>query len=120
MGGLDAGKYKLSNPSQLAIASSNNIFIIDVENLVVFDQYGSGIRIITMEKKLKSIRILFDNLIICSENEVFYSFLKSPDPKLNKLSLAGIETPEIISAILFNSRLYILTKESIQIFNKIN
>ena len=62
LGGFDAGKYLLSNPSQLAIASSNNIYVIDKLNIVVFDQYGNGISIINVDKKLKSIRILFDQL----------------------------------------------------------
>ena len=120
IGGFDAGKYQLSNPTQLAIASSNNVFVIDGKDVVVFDQYGNGISSISVEKNLKSIRILFDQIIICAEYEIFHSFLKDPDAKLNKLSLSGIEIPEIISAILLNNKLYVLTKKSVLIFNKIN
>lgn len=119
LGGFDAGKYLLSNPSQLAIASSNNIYVLDKLNIVVFDQYGNGISIINTDKKLKSIRILFDQLIVCTENEVYHSFLRSPDSKLNVLTLSGIETAEIISAILLNNKLYVLTNKSVLIFNKI-
>ena len=120
IGGIDAGKYQLSNPTQLAISSSNNVFVIDGLDIVVFDQYGNGISAISVEKNLKSIRILFDQIIICTEYEIFHSFLKDPDAKLNKLSLSGIEIPEIISAILLNNKLYVLTKKSVLIFNKIN
>ena len=118
-GGLDAGKYQLSNPTQLAIASSNNIFVIDGKDIVVFDQYGNGVSRIYVDKILKSIRILFDQLVVCTENEVYHSFLKDPESNLNRLSLSGIEVPTINSAILFNKKLYVLTNKSVLIFNKI-
>lgn len=118
-GGFDAGKYQLKNPHQLAITSSNNIFVIDENDIVVFDSYGNGFSRISVEKELRSIRILFDQMIVCTENEIFHSFLKVSDSKLNRLILSGTDIPEIVSAILFNNKLYVLTNQSVLIFNKI-
>lgn len=118
-GGFNAGKYQLLNPTQLAIASSNNIFVIDGKDIVVFDQYGNGVSRIYVDKELKSIRILFDQLVVCTDSEVYYSFLKDPDSELNRITISGADVPGIVSAILFNKKLYILTARSVLIFNKI-
>lgn len=119
-GGIDAGKYQLKNPKQLAISSGNNIYIIDGTKIIVFDHFGNGINIIETSLELIGIRILFDQLIVCTYDEIFLATLKSGDSKLTKIELSGNETKNIKSAILFNSKFYVLTSNSILIFNKIN
>lgn len=116
-GGFDAGNFMLKNPTQLAIASNGNVFVADDDRIVVFDQYGSGMLIINMATKINSVRILFDQLTITSETEVFYSNLKVIDAKLTSVSLSGLDDlPKIISAIIFNGNLYILTEKSLLVF----
>jgi len=120
-GGFDAGKYQLLNPKQLAISSANEIFIIDGADIIIFDSFGNGTNRISIDSSLSSIRILFDQLTICNGSEIYYSNLKSTDSKFTRLDLADfqIET-QIISAILFNSKLYVLTEHELLIFNKNN
>jgi len=118
-GGFDAGKYQLSDPIQLAINSLNNIFVIDETEIKVFDHYGNGISIIDTETKLKSIRILFDQLTACTDKDIYYANLKVLDPKLSRIVLSGFDCTEIVSAIMFNNKLYVLAKDKILIFNKI-
>lgn len=118
-GGFDAGNFMLKNPSQLSIASNNNIFVADDKSVIVFDQYGNGVLKINMETSVNSIRILFDQLTITSAKEIFYSNLKVLDAKLTAVSLSGInELPNIKSAIIFNNKLYVLTDKSLLIFIK--
>ncbi len=118
-GGFDAGKFMLSNPLQLAIASNNNVFIIDGDNIIVFDQYGNGILKINVQEKLNSIRILFDHLIVTTEKEIYYSNLRLPEAQLSVLNLLGIEAiPKIVSSIIFNNKLYALSKDSILVFRR--
>lgn len=118
-GGFDAGKFILSNPLQLAIASNNNVFIIDGDNIIVFDQYGNGILKINLQAKLNSIRILFDQLTVTSDKEIFYSNLRSPDTQLSVINLLGIDSiPEIVSSIIFNNKLYVLSKNSVMVFRR--
>ncbi len=120
-GGFDAGKYQLSDPTQLAISSSNNIFIVDGTDIFIFDNFGNGHRIINVDKPIKSIRILFDQLVISTGDEIYHTYLKSAESKLTKLNLAGFEiTDNIISAILLNNRLYVLTPKELLVFNQIN
>ena len=119
-GGMDAGNFMLNDPTQLAISSLNNVYVIDGENIVVFDQYGNGISRIQFKQKLNSIRILFDLMIITTDNEIFFNDLRNDDSKPSTIALIGIdEVPKIISAIVFNNKLYVLTKNTILAFNKV-
>jgi len=120
-GGFDAGKFQLSNPVQLAISSTTNIYVVDESNIVVYDHFGNGISRINTEIKLNSIRILFDNLIACSNEVILFSNLKLPETKLIKLPVAGVDSmPQIVSAIYFNNKVYVLTSNTISIFGKVN
>jgi len=119
-GGFDAGKYQLRNPKSLAVSSNGNIFIIDEDKIVVFDQYGNGLGKISSEINLKSIRILFDQLTTNSDEEILFANLKNPELKFVKLELSGIDDlPEIVSSIIFSDKLYVLTPETILIFSKL-
>lgn len=120
-GGFDSGIYQLSKPTKLAISSSNKIFVIDNEDVFVFDDFGNGIAIINIGKQLNSIRILFDQLIITTCDEIYYINLKTLDSKVNKFNLLGFdELPKIVSAILMNDKLYVLDSKDILIFNKVD
>ena len=116
-GGFDAGKYQLANPTQLAINSLNDIFVIDGNDIMVFDQYGNGVSKINVGESLRSIRILFDQMVVCTSNEIYYTSLKLADPKLNQVSLSEFDVTEIVSAIMINSKLYVLTEKTILVFN---
>jgi hypothetical protein len=118
-GGLDAGNYMLNDPKQLAISADNNAFIIDGSELVVFDQFGNGIKKINFEKILNSVRILFNKLIVTTEDKIYFVNLNSVDQKLSELKLIGLEEkPQIVSAILFGNNLYVLSTDSIMIFKQ--
>lgn len=120
-GGFDAGKYQLTNPKQLAISSWNYIFVIDGSDIVIFDNFGNGTNRISIDKPVNSIRILFDHMIICNGEEVYHSYLKSIDSKFTKIYLAGFEIDQkIISGILLNNRLYILTAKKLLVFDQNN
>ncbi|MHB8579651.1 MAG: NHL repeat-containing protein [Ignavibacteriaceae bacterium] len=118
-GGYDAGNYSLIDPISLAVAQNGNIFVVDKKRVVVFDQYGNGINILTEDNNIKSIRIIFDNLIINSKNAIYYSNLSSPDLALTKIIFSGNdEVKNIVSSLIFNDKLYILTSNKIFVYQK--
>lgn len=120
-GGFDAGNFRLNNPIQLAIASNNNIYVIDGNEIVVFDQYGNGLRKIDCGSELRSIRIIFNYLVITTEDKIFLSNLNLPDAKLSEISLTNFEDKlNTVSAIYINNNLFVLSKESIHLFKQIN
>ncbi len=120
-GGYDYGNYSLKNPKQLAVSMSNNLFVIDGNEIIIFDQYGSGVGKLEGSEEFKSIRIVFNIMTLTTGNKVYFSDLKSSPFRLNEVKLSGLDRlPEIVSAFQFKEKLYVLTKKRILIFNKIN
>lgn len=119
-GGFDAGNFMLNNPTQLAIASNNNIYVIDSDKIVVYDQFGNGVQKINCGFELRSIRILFNNLVVTSDDKILFANLNLPDVKLSEIKLLEMENPlNIVSAIYFNNKLFILSTNSVHLFKQI-
>jgi DNA-binding beta-propeller fold protein YncE len=117
-GGYDAGKYTLSDPLKLAVSPNNDIYVIDDKRIVVFDQYGNGLSIINSGENLKGINIIFSNMTVNTDSKILFANLSSPELALNTLSLNGIDiTKDIISSLIFNGKLYVLTPNKILVFD---
>lgn len=118
-GGYDAGAYSLADPLSLAIAQNGNIFVVDKKRIILFDQYGNGINTLKEENKFTSIRIVFDNLTVNSQSEVYYADLALPQLSLTKINFSGNdEVKDIVSSLIFNNKLYILTQTKIFVYQK--
>ncbi len=119
-GGIDAGKFQLNDPSQLAISSANNIYVTDNKDIFIFDNFGNGIAKLQFENTLRSIRILFNNLVITdTDNNIFYSNLKTGNGNVSRLEFDySFKDVNISSALMLNSKLYILTANNIFVFSK--
>ena len=119
-GGYDYGNYALQKPVQLAVSMQNNIFVIDGNQIIIFDQYGNGTGNITGIEEFTSIRIIFEWLTVTSKDKIYLANLRSPEMSLKEVLLEGIEDKlEIVSALIFNNKLYVLTKKEILIFNRL-
>lgn len=117
IGGYDYGSFTLSNPKQLAISMDNNIYVIDGSVIYIFDNYGTALGLIEAEEELKSIRIIFSWLTTNTEEKIYISNLKSVENKLIEAILNGFdEELEIVSSLIFNKRLYVLSPNTIHIF----
>jgi NHL repeat len=118
-GGYDYGNYSLQNPKQLSVSMNNNLFVIDGNEIIIFDQYGNGIGKTIVNETINSIRIIFNQMVITTKNKIFLSSLKTSPFKLNEIKLDGLEVvPEIVSTLIFKEKLYLLTKKNILIFNE--
>ena len=110
----------LEKPVQLAVSMQNNIFVIDGNQIIMFDQYGNGTGKITGIEEFKSIRIIFEWLTVTSDDKIYTANLRSPELNLREVFPEGIEDKiEIVSALIFNNKLYLLSKKEILIFNRI-
>lgn len=119
-GGYDYGNYALQKPVQLAVSMQNNIFVIDGNQVIIFDHYGNGIGKITGIEEFTSIRIIFEWLTVTSKDKIYTANLRSPEMNLKEILLEGIEGKlEIVSALIFNNKLFVLSKKEIFIFNRI-
>ena len=119
-GGYDYGNFALQNPKQLAVSNSNNIFVIDGNEILIFDQYGNGINKLSGIDKFISIRIIFNWMTLSTENKIFIANLRAPEINLKEVLLEQepLDT-DIVSSLVYNNKLYLLTKKQILVFNKI-
>lgn len=118
-GGYDYGTFALQKPVQLAVSMQNNIFVIDQNEIIQFDQYGNGISRTSGTEEFKSIRIIFDWLTVTTEDKIFIANLRATDVNLKELILIGIDNKlELVSALIFNNKLYLLTTKEIVVLNR--
>jgi DNA-binding beta-propeller fold protein YncE len=122
-GGYDAGLYMLNSPQKIAITWSNNIFVLDENNIKIFDPFGNGLGSVETEISPKSISIIFSNLTINSEKDILSADLKNPELKFSKLILENYPEKnqgnlEIVSSLIFNNKLYILSLKEILVYTK--
>jgi len=118
-GGYDYGSYSMQQPKQLAVSMQNNIFVIDNNQIIIFDAYGNGIGKAEGNDNFISIRIIFNWLTACTEEKIFLANLKYPDLNIKEVFLDGVDyNPGIVSAMIFNNKLYVLSKNDILVFNR--
>jgi len=117
--GYDYGNYALTNPKQMAISMQNNIFVIDENIILIFDQFGNGIGRVEGKQNFSGIKIIFNELVINTDEGIFYANLRTPGLNITEVKLTAYEeTIKIVSALIFNNKLYLLTKNQILVFNK--
>ena len=118
IGGYDYGSYYLQDPIQLAISMQNNIYVLDRKDIYIFDNYGTAIGNIKVPGVMRSIRIIFQWLTINSDKKIYISNLNSKEKKLIEVMLNGYDDElEIVSSLVFKTKLYVLTPRSILIFS---
>jgi hypothetical protein len=119
-GGYDYGNYALENPRQLAVSMQNNIFVIDGNQIIIFDQYGNGVGQALGKEEFKSIRIIFNWLTVTSEQRIYIANLNSPELILKEIILSDKEENiNIVSSFIFNNKLYLLSPKKIFVYKKI-
>ena len=117
-GGFDAGIYSLNNPKKLAVSPDNNIYVLDDKKLVIFDQYGNGIKIIPLDEDFIGINIIGNNLTLNSASDIYTANLNKQDVELIKAKLIANPKDSFVSSLIFGQKLYVLTRNEIWIFTK--
>ena len=119
-GGYDYGDFALQNPKQLAVSRTNNIFVIDGDEILIFDQYGNSITKVTGLENFISIRIIFDWMTLSTEEKIYVANLRIPEISLKEVLLEDVPLgSKIVSSLIFNNKLYLLTKKEVLVFKKI-
>jgi hypothetical protein len=119
-GGFDSGNYALNNPKEMVVSPSNDLFVIDGKKIVIFDQYGNGINELQTEFELKSINLIFNNLLLNTGDKILMSNLKTGTLKFSELDLQDEKDVfPVVSCLLFSGKLYILKPNEIRIYNMV-
>jgi len=117
-GGFDGGAYSLANPTQMVVSPANNLFVLDGNNIIVYDQYGNGVNEIETNFTLQSITLIFNNLLLNSEDKIMMSNLKSGTFKFSEVKTDDENSlSPIVSSLLFNGNLYVLKPGEIRIYS---
>lgn len=116
-GGKNFGTNSISGAKNFAITNSNNIIVPLDSILYVFDNFGSFVTKIPYEVPIKNVSAISNNYLLVFEKHVKiyeqtnnqivdYDFF--PETKLN-----------MVNAIKYKNKLYILTENNILIFRKL-
>lgn len=118
-GGYDAGNFALNSPQKFTVTPENSLFVIDENRIVIFDQFGNGISIIPTELFFSSIKTIYSILALNSADSIYIIDFKVNSRELQKVNLLGYDLNEnIISSLVFNNKLYVLTQKSILVFTR--
>ena len=120
-GGYDSGNYILEDPIKLGIAHDSKIFVLEQKRITVFDQFGMGLFRLNLKSIVGNLNVTFDKLLINSESEVYFLNLRTPENRVINFTPPDIpESEVIIEALVYNSKLYVLTEETILVYTIIN
>ena len=117
IGSFDAGSFALVNPKHFIIINDSKILVADSKFLFLFDQFGNGIKKNQLPFEPENINSTFR--IISVNNKSQISFFADNDlesinfnPTVFKPKLED----DIEDSIIYNSKLYLLTKSTIFIY----
>lgn len=117
-GGFDAGNYALSNPEKMVVSPANNLYVLDDQRIIEFDQYGNGLSIIQTDADYKCITLIFNIMLLNTDDKIIMTNLQSPDFKFFRIQTddKSLSKP-IVSSLIFQGKLYLLDPEEIRIYN---
>lgn len=116
-GGIDAGEFSLISPKSISISSNGTVFVSDENYLIAFDQFGNGLLKLRFDEEINSIEIIFDQIILTTQKEIYRSELSSGKIEFIPYEIVEELPSQILSALTFNEKLYILTAKKILIFS---
>jgi len=112
IGSYDSGTFALRNPQKFTILPGGRILVIDNNELVIFDQFGNSVSKNTLNFNPVNINSTSFGITIVSDDTIYFS------TNLNNYQLTefALGLTDIKDALIFNSKIYVLTPESIHIF----
>ncbi|MBZ0184173.1 MAG: NHL repeat-containing protein [Melioribacteraceae bacterium] len=114
IGNYDAGSYKLNDPVKFSISRDGRIFVLDGNEIFIFDQFGTGISKIRISEDVNNISIYDFNLTLTSDKKIFTIDLRNVANGFVEFNPAEITENEIITdSAFFNDKLFILTSKRI-------
>ncbi|MDQ7815620.1 MAG: NHL repeat-containing protein [Melioribacteraceae bacterium] len=120
IGGYESSSYVLTNPKGFAINNSNQIFVIDSQDLIVYDQFGNYAAKRKLESNFKNINS-FLNIITLSGDKNVDAIIGSVKNLFQETKSFNTEVEEkIIDSVIFNNRMYLLTEKTIFLYQFIN
>ncbi len=115
IGGVDAGEFSISSPIKFAVSKNGNVFVLESGYVDVFDQYGNGLFKLKTNSEVENINITFSYLTLVNPETVSIINLANRNKIFNQFKFNDNQTI-IADGLVFNNKLYILTRHSIFVF----
>ncbi len=116
IGNYEAGEYALSAPLRFAISPSGRIYVINREQIFIYDQYGAGISKLDTGFEPENINIRGKYLLLNDENTLVILDLWGKRKPI-KFTPGEREDEPVIDAEIFNNKLYILLESNILVYD---
>jgi hypothetical protein len=116
IGSNDAGNFVLSNPKRITITNNQKLIVADGNCLVIFDQFGSGTTKLDLDFEPSNINSTFQNICVTDGKKIYFADKVETLTELTSSAFNPELESEIEDALLFNSKLYILIKQTILIY----
>lgn len=117
IGGFESGSFILNKPKDLTINNSNQIILLDSDDIVFFDQFGNLIIKTKQMGKITNLNFSSNCLILTGDS--FIGVLNGGEyNRLNETKLFNLPSGEkAVDAAIFNDKLFVLTESRILIYN---
>lgn len=116
-GGYESGNFSLIQPIKLGIGHDSKLFVLGDDIVTVFDQFGMGLFQMKLNSSATNLNITFDDLVINDDKNLYHLDLRNPEKKIGKITPSNLpDDVIIIEALIYNSKLYILTEENILVY----
>lgn len=116
-GGYDSGKFALVQPTKLGIAHDSKLFVLGDDVATMFDQFGMGLFQMKLNFSATNLNITFDDMVINDDKNLYHLNLRTPEKKIGKITTSNLpDDVIIIEALIYYSKLYILTEKNILVY----
>jgi len=114
IGNFDSGSYKLNNPVKFSISRDGKIYVLDGNEIFIFDQFGTGLSKIRVTEDVNNISIYDFNLTLTSDKKIFTIDLRNISNGFTEFTPKELKDNESITdGAFFNNKLFILTSKRI-------
>ncbi len=113
IGGVDAGDYSIENPKSFAISKHGNVYVLEENKIILFDQYGNGLQKINLKTPVENINISLNYLILIFNKKIRLLNLIDNLPA-GEISLQKI--PAISDAAIYGQKLYVLSPQNLLVY----
>ena len=117
IGSFDAGSFALVNPKHFIITNDAKILVVDSKYLFLFDQFGNGIKKIQLPFEPENINSTYRIISVNDKSQIaFFADNDLESINFNPTIFKPKLEDDIEDSIIYNSKLYLLTKSTILIY----
>ncbi|MBS4029770.1 MAG: NHL repeat-containing protein [Ignavibacteriales bacterium] len=119
IGGFDAGKGKLRFPLQLEIDSTDRIFVLEKNRIVVFDSFGNYLSVFGQDilTNATGFTVFEDDVLVAQKSEIILFSLDGNHLETIPFSqlVSDDDSADVIDVAAWKNKLYLLTSETVYV-----